>query len=115
MKKTILIILAISIYTILVAYIFDNVGSQTLVRNGGTYITDFRTSGGYKCIVHYTDKDVTKDSQAAVKNILMKGFEVDTSVECPKTLDVTKQEMLQIIQNRLNDKFGQPIILTPQQ
>jgi hypothetical protein len=118
MKKTILIVLAISVYTSLVAYIFDNVGTQSLIRNGATYITDFRTFGGYKCIVHYTDKDAPKNSQAATKDLLMKGFEINTSTECPKvpkTIDITKPEMLQILQNRLNDDFTQPIIITPQQ
>jgi hypothetical protein len=117
MKKTILIILAISVYSTILAFAVDTFNRYSFINNGQSYITNIRSANGYKCIINYTDKDTPKDPQIPFKSSFMTGFEKEVSKSCPdkpKTLEITKQEALQIVQNRLNQKDLLPFILTPE-
>ena len=51
--KKIIIILSICLYTAIIAYIFDNVGTQMLIRSGGTYQLSRSTSDGLQCKTEY--------------------------------------------------------------
>jgi hypothetical protein len=54
-------------------------------------------------LIRYQDKD-SKDSS---KSTILHGYEENISSSCPsnsKIVEVTKEEMLKLIQNRLNDQ-----------
>jgi hypothetical protein len=105
------------LYTVVVAYIFDNVGVQRMISNGQTYTTDYKTTNGYKCITWYSDKDIPKNPLLAVKPTILVVFEKNETPNCPnspKYLDISKQEALQILQNRLNQSEVPPIIIAPE-
>jgi hypothetical protein len=115
MKNKLIIILAICLYTSVVAYIFDNVGTQTLIRNGGTYDTNMKTQNGYKCLIRYLDKD----SKLEIKPLLAIGFEEKEVASCPQPWIeklVIKSELVKIVETRLMNpdeyKFKSIIIPT---
>jgi hypothetical protein len=114
MNRKLIIILSICLYTAIIAFIFDNIGTQTIVRNGGTYQVSKRTSDGFKCRISYVDKE----SKESPKSQLMVGFESKSSTSCTaqdKVIEVTKSEALNLIQKRLNDpnyRYDGSLILT---
>jgi hypothetical protein len=106
MKKTILILLSISLYSIFLSYFVGTFSRWDMVENGSTYQMSYKSYNGSRCIIDYIDKN-TKES-------LFTGFEANLTRSCPdkaKIIEITPQEALQIFQTRLNDKFNPKIIL----
>jgi heptaprenylglyceryl phosphate synthase len=108
MKKTIIIILAVSIYSTVLSFTIDTLAKMSVLKSGSTYQLSQKTQNGYKCIIDYVDKS-TKES-------LFTGFENVESKSCsdtPKIIEINQQEALQILQTRLNDKSNSKIIIPP--
>jgi hypothetical protein len=113
MKIKLIIVSSILVYTAIIAYIFLNIGSFILVKTGGTYQVSRKTADGYQCLIRYLDKN----SKTNPKIQLMSGFEKKVSSSCPdtdKTVEVTKEEAVKIVQDALNSDYYQlnpPVIV----
>ena len=108
MKKTILIILAISIYSTVLSFAVSMASNINLVTSGQTYQMSYKSYNGSQCIIDYIDKNT--------KVNLFTGFEDTFSQSCPdkaKIVEITKQEAIDILQKKLNGNLGPSIILKP--
>lgn len=106
MKKYILIILAISLYSVFLIFLGDSISRITIAKSGAFFNTDYKGAYGFKCIIDYKDK-ISKEN-------LFVGFDKNTSKSCPekpKVIEITQQEAMQIFQERLDDKQNSKIII----
>jgi hypothetical protein len=101
--KSPIIIISFLFILSLFSYGFFNFGSQYIIQNGATYQFAKKTPDGYKCMIRYQDKD----SKESPKSTIFHSYEEKTSSTCPsnsKVIEITKDEMLKLVQIRLNDQ-----------
>lgn len=116
MKRKLIIILSICLYTAIIAYIFDNAGTQILVRSGGTYQFSKRSYDGLQCRTEYLLDSIKTNPEISYPQGQFVTFDKKVSKECPsdtaKPKTITRQEFDTKINNALKDSNNAQIILT---
>jgi hypothetical protein len=102
-QKITIIIISFFFVLSIFSYGFFNFGSQYIIQNGATYQFAKKTSGGYKCLIRYQEKNSKQEANSTI----LVGYEENISSNCPsnsKIVEISKEEMSKLIQNRLNDQ-----------